>query len=308
MGCHHEEDLHWAQGCKAVLSEVWHDAHDGWEGSSKPYKVIERCLCPQYIRPNPAHRDAHGPSLPLRMAAEYDENHPAHRVLTRLDQMIRGRQPADVDAATSLAGWLAILGRGDQSASSCVSGTLREETLRDFLPFHTQQQVDLTQPHAAEWARRLRSAARTAAVELLDKHESATEVYVDPETHAPVIRTNDADALWTTIPRRLPTTSPLAELVVGSLVWVRTESGTLHLAPDQEHQGYPWRRGSTDWPTRLATLVHLLLDDITAVPSQTRGSEVPQSLRLFAEQTWPPSWAFTRGQLEAIRDGGPVTP
>ncbi|ALG10907.1 hypothetical protein AOZ06_32070 [Kibdelosporangium phytohabitans] len=286
---------------------MWHDAHDGWEMSSKPYRVVERCLCTRYIAPNPAHSSAHGPSLPLRMAAEYDEDHPAHLVLTHLDQLIRGKRPA-TDAAASLAGWLAVFGRSDRSAFLCVHETLRRDTLRDFLPFHTRQQVDLTQPHAVEWFRRLRPADRTAAVELLDKHESATEIYTDPETHAPVIRLNDADTLWTTVPRRLPTTSPLAELVVGQLVWVRTESGTLYPAPDQERQGYPWHRAGTDWPTRLATLVHVLLDDVAAVPSLAPAPAVSDSLRLFAEQTWPPNWAFTRSQLEAVRDGDPVTP
>jgi hypothetical protein len=311
MKCGHDEDRHWAQGCDTVLSEVWHNAHDGWEGASKPYRVTERCLCSRYVDPIPSYGPKdHGPSLPLRLAAEYDEDDPAHRVLMQLNHLIRhGRPPSGgMDAGVNRAGWLTIFGRSDPSAVLCVKGALGLNKGPDLLPFDGRQKIDLAQPHGAEWYRRLRPVARTAAVELVDPFGSATETLTDPETHAPVIRTADG-TLWTAVPRQLPTTSPLTELIFGQIVWVRTESGTLYPAPHQHHRGYrPWDRDRdrVDWPTRLAHQIHLLLDDITAIPTLPADSTVPETLRVFTEQTWPANSVFTRNQLESIRSGKPV--
>ncbi|MGH3826839.1 MAG: hypothetical protein ACRDQX_06660 [Pseudonocardiaceae bacterium] len=107
------------------------------------------------------------------------------------------------------------------------------------------------------------------------------------------------------IPQWLATFSPLAEVILDSPIWVRTEDGTLYPAPKDRYYGLSWGYGGSG-PGSLALLISRLLADITA-----RGSDgahgAPQGLEELTQAKGPPGTVLTRAQLEAARDGRPYS-
>jgi hypothetical protein len=72
------------------------------------------------------------------------------------------------------------------------------------------------------------------------------------------------------LPRRLPATAPLAELIVdcrGHSLWVRTEDGTLYPAPGGVYDLAWGYSGSV-----IAALVERHLDDVNTEPIDRRNA------------------------------------
>ncbi len=269
----------------------------------------------------------------LRLASVMEEGSPAQRTLVNFAQTVQSRatgdatsdlemlqgiirpgttviaatpleaqdvSPEDLDESVRRAGWLEILARRDNLAALCARQLIMWDGGSDF-PSSNPESVASGSRHGQEWARRLIPAPRTAAVEQLDPDRSATEILVDPETDAPVIRDHDG-SLHTAIPQRLPAVSRLAELILDQPIWVRTEDGTLYPAPQDHYYGLNWGYSGTG-PGVLAALTAKLLDDVNTMAADGIA-EAPPGLERLMEQAWPPGTILTRAQLEAARREG----
>ncbi|WP_068896490.1 hypothetical protein [Planomonospora sphaerica] len=211
--------------------------------------------------------------------------------------------PDDVDRSVRRAGWLEILSRDDVLASACVRQAMLWDGGADF-PFGNPETVEPDSAPGAEWTERLVPARRTAAFTLLDPDRSAVETLLDPETDAPVIRTGNG-TLHVAVPQRLPATSPLAEVILDSPVWVRTRDGVLYPAPMDRRQRLSWGyRGSG--ASALALLADRLLADVNALAPEG-GEAAPPGLEELMATGWPRGTVLTRGLLEAARAGRPYT-
>jgi hypothetical protein len=172
----------------------------------------------------------------------------------------------------------------------------------DDFPSSNPEIIDPGSPHGQEWARRLVPALRTAAVEVLDPRQSATAVFVDPETDAAVISDPDG-RLHAAIPQRLPATSPLAEMILDHPIWIRTQDGILYPAPKDHYFGLSWGYRGTG-PGSLAVLANRLLADINAVAADT-ASGAPGGLVQLMQKKWAEGTVLTCAQLKAARDERP---
>lgn len=148
---------------------------------------------------------------------------------------------------------------------------------------------------AAEWAKRSKPAARTAAATLVDP-KGRDEILVDPATDAPVAR-GARGQLHAASPRRLPTTSPLAELILDRQIWIRVADGTLYPAPQDHYYGISWGYSGSG-PATLALTLHRLMHDITA-PAGDGINGALLGLEELTRQPWPKGTVLTREQLEA---------
>jgi hypothetical protein len=273
-------------------------------------------------------------SPPLRLATIVEQGSPAQRVLLNLAQTWQSRATNEAEqdleiltererpgttvvAATPLqvpevdlddleesvrrAGWLEILARNDHLAAICVRQKVMWDG-GDGFPSSNPEQIDPGSTLGQEWARRLIPAPRTAAIELLDPQQSATEILIDPETDAPVIRKSDG-ALYAAFPQRLPATSPLAELILDHPIWVRAEDGTLYPAPKHHYYGLSWGYSGSG-PGTLALLAYRLLSDINALAADSIIG-APDGLEDLMRKKWPNGTILTRAQLEAARDDQP---
>lgn len=275
----------------------------------------------------------------LRLAVTLDEGSPARRTLVNLAQtwQHRATEAAESDlkilaehtpaatvtvAATPLAvpavekddlardiqraGWLELLDRTDDLALACVNQALQWDGGEDF-PYNMRETIDPATERGAEWVARLVPARQSAAFELLRDRDREAVLFQDPLTDAPVVReeVRGQERYRTVVPYRLPTTSPLAELILEKPVWVRTEDGTLYPAPQFTPYGPKWGYQGSG-PTILAALADLLLDDITATAPHNYDHQPPKGLEELARQKWPPGTVLTRAQLEAARKGRPI--
>jgi len=206
-------------------------------------------------------------------------------------------QPAD---AVLRAGWMDILNRTDQLAADCVREAVSWDGGKLF-PHASVEEVDPTSEYGAEWFARLEPVTeRKAVYQCLG--DGTEDAFVDPECDAPVVRTSDGTVL-VAVPQRLPTTAPLAEIVLDRPIWIRTADGTLYPAPRNEYFGLNWGYGGSG-PAALAVLIHRLLQDITAQgPDQI--NHAPDGLIELAELKWPQGTVLSRAVLEAARDGLP---
>lgn len=203
-----------------------------------------------------------------------------------------------VDEQRRRAGWLEILDRTDQLAAECVREVIMWDGGADF-PFSNPERIDPTTEYGAEWAARLEPIERTAAFELID-FDGQDETLTDPETSAPVARQPDG-LLRAAIPQRLYTFSRLAEVILDSPIWVRTEDGMLYPAPKDSYWGLSWGYPGSG-PGSLALLISRLLDDINA-PGADNATGAPAGLEELTQRKWPCGTVFSRAQLEAARDG-----
>ncbi|MGH3172127.1 MAG: hypothetical protein ACRDN0_40510, partial [Trebonia sp.] len=138
--------------------------------------------------------------------------------------------------------------------------------------------------------------------EVLDPRQEAAEILTDPETDAPVIR-KEGGTLLAAAPHRLPTTSPLMELILDYPIWIRTEDGTLYLAPQHHYFGIGWGYGGSG-PGSLALLIDRLLDDIAAPAADDINGAAP-GLEELTQVKWPQGTVLTRADLEEARRGNP---
>jgi hypothetical protein len=330
-----EDDLYWPELAQVLGQPVpyWPyllrdpDLIEVWEPTAAP--VIA-----------PARTDLDTRPL-LRMAAMFDPTHATNRTLTNLVRVNQGRasrdalqdlelaaesvqhwtdrhqqavmvvaaeplvigevnaDPGDIDDTVQRIGWIELLGRTDTLSWACVKQALAWDGGKHF-PFSSPTEIDPTSAPGREWATRLEPAkARTAEFACINR-DGAGDALVDPLTGAPVVRL--PDGIVTIVPQRLPTTSPLAEVILGRPIWVRTADGTLYPAP-QRRLGLTWGYGGTG-PGVLAGLIHRLLDDITAEPADgTTGA--PRGLVKLTRMIWPTGVVLSRALLEAARDGRP---
>ncbi|RKE13014.1 hypothetical protein C8E86_7959 [Catellatospora citrea] len=213
-------------------------------------------------------------------------------------------EPEELDATVRRAGWISILGRGDDLASRCVVEAIRWDG-GDWFPYSRAEDLDLHgSPWVQEWAKRLQPTPRTAAFKLIDRDDEGTPL-VDPLTDAPVIR-DRRGRLVATVPQRLPASAPLAELILDhhDMIWVRTADGTLWPAPCDAYWGISWGYSGSG-PGTLTLLIQALLDDITAqAPDSNQGGS--KHLERFFQQKLRPGTVLTRAQLQAVLAGRPI--
>lgn len=202
-----------------------------------------------------------------------------------------------VDGTVTRAGWREVLYRNDRLAEQCVR-IVREWDGGRLWPYAHIITVPRHTAAAQEFLDRLEPAARTAVYYAIDKDRS-TRPMVDPATDIPVAVPTDEREIRALAPQRLPTTSPLAELILEHPIWVRTEDGVLYPAPLDRHNGLSWGYGGSG-PAALAALTHALLADITA-----NGAHVDRAtdgLYELFRRDWPAGTVLNRAQLEAARD------
>jgi hypothetical protein len=273
----------------------------------------------------------------LRAASMYDPQHATARVLVNLARIAQQRATesavqdldildsliapgttvvaarpmpvpdadrSEIDDRTRRVAWSEILHRRDTLAQQCIDQVKQWDGGTD-LPFGNVQQVKVDRPHAIEWAKRLESSQRTTAHRLLGNQDH-DETFVDPLTDTPVVRlknwrSNEPDTLLTASVQRLPTLSPLAELVLDDPIWVRTADGNLYPAPQPAGYGPSWGYTGSG-PGTLALLIDALLNDISAAaPNAISGG--PAGLEQLCQRRLPHGTILTREQLEAARRG-----
>ncbi|MGK8486844.1 hypothetical protein [Nocardia asiatica] len=185
---------------------------------------------------------------------------------------------------------------------------VRKSRYSVYLPYTAAEYIDPTTGLGAEWAARLRPTSPYAGFEVLYDHLGADEEHTitgyltDPATDAPVVRLASRKLL-ATVPHRLPASSPLAALTVGSPIWVRLADSTVHLAPQRDAPGISWGYSGSGTST-LALLIARLLDDITAPAADQLYGGGP-GLENLLQAAWPDGTTFARADLDAARTGQP---
>ncbi|AJT61949.1 hypothetical protein T261_0258 [Streptomyces lydicus] len=144
----------------------------------------------------PGNVSASGVRSLRRLAREYEEGTPAHRVLMELVARREwaggprtGPRPPEVDAGMRWDGWLEIMGRSDRLARRCVREVRTYVGSGDF-PFGGWETIAPGQEQTARWASGLEPCGRMAAFELIDLGAKpwGAKCFVDPRTGAPVLR------------------------------------------------------------------------------------------------------------------------
>lgn len=210
---------------------------------------------------------------------------------------VTDERPAPIDETVIHAGWREILNRADRLAEQCVHSLMAWDGGKT-LPWSQT----LVIPHSAaraEWLDRLELAEeRTAIYAGLEPDPSERGVAMrDPLTDVPVLLPEGGGEVRALAPRRLPTTSPLAEIILEPEIWIRTQDGTLYPAPLHSYGGLSWGYGGSG-PHTLATLAHRLLDDIAApAPTVGEGKATPEGLDKLFTHPWPSGTVITRQQL-----------
>lgn len=270
----------------------------------------------------------------LRLATLYPAGHAVHRTLinavqaaqhgedTSDERLLRDRladgriSPSHIQLAAELVAtpeveledvpetvrrdaWRQVLARSDRLAVDCVHNTadLPVGVRGDFPHAHT---IEIRRSrHGQEFLARLEAAEYRAVFVMLHPDRTST-LWIDPDTDTPVTIEPDG-RIWALAPNRLPSFSPLAELILDGDIWVRTQDGTLYPAPYDKYYGLSWGYGGSG-PATLAVLAGRLLDDITA-PGADFGDPDTNStgLQELMQHDWPDGTVLTRTKLEAAR-------
>ncbi|MEY9860210.1 hypothetical protein ABH935_005846 [Catenulispora sp. GAS73] len=200
-------------------------------------------------------------------------------------------------------GWLAISQRNDQLAWDCMQTAMREYGEEYFL-FGRRFHLDSPAAGAAaEWLARLVPCPRTAAHAFVSG-EDAAETYLDPATGMPAARFDgtlaypDVMTYSSAAPHRLPTSSPLAEVILDEVIWVRTQDGVVYPAPCSDYRPHFGYSGSG--PSALAIVLEALLKDIDSAPRYRDTPTVSAGLFAIAQKKWRPGTVLTRAQLLAL--------
>lgn len=170
-------------------------------------------------------------------------------------------------------------------------------------------------PQFNEWRARLEPVpTRTADARFaqLDQEERHVR-FLDPATGAPVLKDDLSDVrtdvgehaqYWTMRPRRLPTTSPLAEVILDGedqdMAWVRTEDGTLYPLPCGRRD-YNWGYHGSG-PANLTVIVERLLDDISAATPDTLQQPESNALEKLFQHSPTEGKTLSRATLEQARE------
>lgn len=233
-----------------------------------------------------------------------------------LDELDQHAQ--DEFSDTALRSVFADITSRTDTLSEQVVDELRGSGVRSFLPFNHTERYHLpsradrpTAEHSAtfqEWRHRLQEAPPRqpdARFGGLPRDEASCR-FVDPITGAPVVCLDHEHVALgteyvTLLPRRLPTTSPLAEVILdgGQHVWVRTSDRVLYPLPAGD-LGYAWGYGGTG-PGTLTRIVERLLDDITAAPVDAHDQPPTASLERVFQRKHPTGTVLTRAELEHAR-------
>lgn len=213
---------------------------------------------------------------------------------TRIDAPSASIQ--DIPETTRRIGWREVLDRADRLAEKCVRAVMEWNGGAD-LPHSYMVEIDRTGA-GKEFLARLIPAPRRAAFAVLDRRRECTPM-IDPLTDTPVAVPADPDGrICALAPRRLPTTSPLAALVLDDPIWIRTQDGNLFPAPYDHAYGLSWGYSGTG-PVTLAKLITSLLRDITSYGAQPPTDVAPPSALLeLLTQPWPHGTVITRAQLD----------
>ncbi|MGW2103716.1 hypothetical protein ACWCPX_39840 [Streptomyces olivaceoviridis] len=219
-------------------------------------------------------------------------------------------EPAEV---VRRAGWLSITERRDVLAHR-VADFARRWSTQDW---HTGA-VARVYPDACaiahEWAQRLVPAVCDQPPTVLEKvlldngRDTATDVLLhDPVAGLPVLHRSPGTRnahLFTYALQRLPTSSPLAALTLsGGLCWLRTQDGTLWLAPEREDWGIGYGYAGNGCHA-LARLVDVLLEDISAPAVRPDAPHAPRRLfELLRNTPTDTTTTYTRAQLLSARTG-----
>lgn len=126
---------------------------------------------------------------------------------------------------------------------------------------------------------------------------------IDRATGAPVVELVDfhdeVEEYVTALPRRLPATTPLAELIIdngGHSLWIRTGDGTLYPAPGGRYD-VAWG-GSGSY---IGPLIERLLDNVNTEPLDSVEARKDNGLTKLTKKDVPNGTVFTRAELEAAR-------
>ncbi|MEV6461540.1 hypothetical protein AB0M66_23260 [Streptomyces albidoflavus] len=234
----------------------------------------------------------------------------AYLVLGAVPAPLHRPDPEEPSEMVRRAGWLTITERRDVLAHRVADFAQSWDAGADW---HTGAVTELdpdTCSTAREWAARLTHAPGDQPPTVLEKllldngNDPERDVLLhDPVAGTPVLHrepgTRRAGMLSFNL-QRLLTRSRLATLTLSKgIAWVRTDDGTLWLAPERDDYGIGYGYSGTGCFT-LARLIDALLDDITApaVAPDSRG-EPPRGL--FALLSNSDDTTYTRAQLIAAR-------
>ncbi|MER6059465.1 hypothetical protein [Streptomyces albidoflavus] len=233
----------------------------------------------------------------------------AHLVLGAVPAPLQRPDPEEPSEMVRRAGWLTITERRDVLAHRVADFAQSWNAGADW---HTGAVTELdpdTCSTAREWAARLTHTPRDQPPTVLEKllldngNDPERDVLLhDPVTGTPVLHrepgTRRAGMLSFNL-QRLPTRSQLATLTLSNgNAWVRTDDGTLWLAPERDGYGIGYGYSGTGCLT-LARLVDALLDDISAPAAAPDDTEAPRGL--FALLSNSGDTTYTRAQLIAAR-------
>jgi hypothetical protein len=255
-------------------------------------------------------RDASGGS---RMASEAFAEEFFHGLADKLvlgARAVDAQDPEDLDDLDEhalRAVFSGLLERQDTLAVEVIRA-LRHWGATKHMPFATYDRYRVGNVvMLSEWLRQLdevpsylpdpRFAGLTASSDRVGR------LFIDRVTGAPAAEiTNwrgEVTEYVTLVPRRLPATTPLAELIIdggGHSNWVRTEDGTLYPVPGGDYDVAWGYSGSGYGP-----LVERLLDDINTAPLDEWHTPAENGLTTLTRRATANGTVFTRAQLEATR-------
>ncbi|MET9018146.1 hypothetical protein ABZX74_46245 [Streptomyces olivaceoviridis] len=236
----------------------------------------------------------------------------AHLTLGAVPASLLRPTPPEPTETVRRAGWLSIIERRDVLAYRVADFAQHWDGGRDW---HTGAVTDLypvSCTTAQEWAKRLTPAADDQPPTVLEKgllrHADDADVLLhDPITSLPVLHHSPGGRnarFYTYSLQRLPTRSPLAAVVLsgsGYTCWIRTQDGTLWLAPEREGSGIGFGYSGNGCHI-LARLIDVLLDDISASAARSSDPAAPRGLfELLRDTPCDRTTTYTRAQLLAAR-------
>jgi len=203
-------------------------------------------------------------------------------------------------------GWGQILDREDELAWMCVQQA-NQMYGGDVFPYGGSFSVSRPDaPAAAEWIRRLVATVPTAAAAAFGESQ-ITEVFTDPVTGLPAVAMPNHYLAGTSpiayrgfAARRLPTKSPLAELILDEVIWIRTRDGVLYPAPRRPDTQLGFGYDGTG-SLALAVLIDKLLDDIGAEAPDVMQDTASIGLQHGVYGHWPAGAVLGRTQLLLAR-------
>ncbi|RLK58350.1 hypothetical protein [Actinokineospora cianjurensis] len=203
-----------------------------------------------------------------------------------------------LDETIRRAGWREVLHREDRLAQECVEVMLASGGGKDWAHAHT---ITIpANPYGAEFLARLEPAPPRALYHGLDPHRRTTAM-IDPRTDIPVAvpveEYKEFEEIRAFATHRLPTTNPLAELILDGPIWVRTDNGVLYPAPQDAYYGLNWGYSGSG-PRVLAALITALLTDITARGARLDDPADDGLITLFRRKM-PNGTVLTRAELQA---------